>query len=195
MHSPEPPESLSGSIKRANFINPIMDLANIAFPLGMIIVLVILIAIVFVFQGYMEAKYDLRGKITGKSKKKSTTFLDEKEDSKKCEICYGDIEADPVAMCTCGMIFHDACAKPTGSCPYCGAGYGDMTVREPERTRCPVCGRFLKGNICSCGAVIPSKDGTFICKCGNEVKMAKPICKKCGASYETATMTVLKEKK
>ncbi|MCL1979085.1 MAG: hypothetical protein FWG60_02875 [Methanomassiliicoccaceae archaeon] len=172
-----------------------MDLANTAFLLGMILLLVILIAIVFVAQGYLEAKYDLRGRLKGKPKRESTTFLDEKEDKRKCEICYGEIEEDRVAICSCGRIFHDACAEPTGSCPYCGAGYKEMNVREPDRTRCPVCGRFLKGNMCSCGAVIPKNDDTFICKCGGEVDMNKPICGKCGAEYEFTTMRVIKQHK
>lgn len=163
--------------------------------LGMILLLVVLFAIVFVLQGYLTAKYDLRSKLTGKSKKKSTTFLDEGEDEKKCEICYGKIDNDSVAICSCGKIFHSACAKPTGSCPYCGEKYENMNVREPERTRCPVCGRFLKGNICSCGAIIPNKDNTFICKCGGIVDMDKPVCKKCGAVYESTVMKVLKEQK
>jgi len=172
-----------------------MDIGNTVFTLAIIVALVILLAIVFVVQGYVEAKYDLRGKLKRKSTKKSTTFLDEGEDEKKCEICYGKIEGDPIAKCSCGRIFHDACAKPTGSCPYCGAAYGAMEVREPERTRCPVCGRFLKGNICSCGAVIPRKDGTFVCKCGNAVDADKPVCKKCGAVYETTVMKVYREQK
>jgi len=172
-----------------------MDFGSSILSLGIIIVLVALFAIVFVVQGYLTAKYNLREKLTGKSKKESTTFLDDGEDEKQCEICYGKIDDDPVAMCSCGRIFHDACAKPTGSCPYCGEKYENMEIREPERKRCPVCGRFLKGNICSCGAVIPKKDSTFICKCGNTVDVNKPVCKKCGAVYEPATMTVLKEQK
>jgi len=150
--------------------------------------LVVAIAIVFLLQGYLEARYNLRDKITGKSKKESTTFLDESEGEKKCEICYGVIDEDPIAKCTCGRIFHDACARPTGSCPYCAAPYEKMEVREPERSRCPVCGRFLKGNICSCGAVIPRRDDTFLCKCGNRVDVDKPVCRKCGAVYEAAMM-------
>jgi len=172
-----------------------MEIGHVLFSLGIIIVLVALFAIVFVLQGYLNAKYDLRSKLTGKSEKESTTFLDEGEDEKQCEICYGRIDDDPIAICSCGKIFHDACAKPTGSCPYCGEKYENMEVREPERKRCPVCGRFLKGSICSCGAVLPRKDGTFICKCGNVVDMNKPVCKKCGAVYESASMTVLKEQK
>lgn len=172
-----------------------MDFENPIFLLGMIILLVALIAIVVVVQGYIGAKYDLGTKLRGgKKKNESTIFLDEGESEKKCEICYGKIENDPIAECKCGKIFHDACARPTGSCPYCGAKYEEMEVREPERNRCPVCGRFLSGSICSCGAVIPRKDETFTCKCGNTVDMNKPVCRKCGAVYESATMKVYKEK-
>jgi len=172
-----------------------MELENIVFSLGMIILLVALLAIVFLIHGYVGAKYDLRGKLTGKSRKESTTFLDDGEDEKKCEICYGRIDENSIAMCPCGRIFHEACAKPTGSCPYCGEKYENMDVREPERKRCPVCGRFLKGNICSCGAVIPKKDNTFVCKCGGVVDVKKPVCRKCGAVYETAFMKVFREQK
>lgn len=173
-----------------------MDLGNSVFALGMIILLVALIAIVLVVQGYVTSKYDLSTKLKGgKRTEASTIFLDEGEDEKKCEICYGKIENAPLAECTCGKIFHDACANPTGSCPYCGTKYEDMIVREPERSRCPVCGRFLSGSICSCGAVIPRRDETFVCKCGNVVDSSKPVCKKCGAVYETVTMKVYKEQK
>jgi hypothetical protein len=170
-----------------------MDLGNTVLSLGIVILLVAAIAIVFVLQGYLEARYGLRKRLTGRTKEKSTTFLDEGEDEKKCEICYGKIDEDPLAKCPCGKIFHDACAKPTGSCPYCGAAYDKMEVREPERSRCPVCGRFLKGSICSCGAVIPKKDDTFRCRCGGIVDANKPVCRKCGAVYEITTMKILKE--
>ncbi|MDR2698860.1 MAG: hypothetical protein LBB30_04210 [Candidatus Methanoplasma sp.] len=169
-----------------------MDFANTVFTLGIIILLVIAIAIAFVIQGYAESRYNLRGKITGKSEKKSTTFLDEGEDEKKCEICYGQIGSDPLAECSCGRVFHDACARPTGSCPYCAAPYGEMEVREPEKRRCPACGRFLSGNSCSCGAVIPGKDNTFVCGCGNIVDADKPVCKRCGAVYEIKSMKIIK---
>jgi hypothetical protein len=172
-----------------------MELGDGVFALAIIILLVILLAIAVVAQGYLGAKYNLRDKLKGKSGEKSTTFLDEGEDEKKCEICYGKIDNDPIAICKCGKIFHDVCAKPTGSCPYCGAQYESMEIRQPERNRCPVCGKFMKGNICSCGAVIPRKDNTFVCKCGNVVDADKPVCKKCGAVYETTTMTIYKEQK
>lgn len=183
------------SIKKTNFINHIMVLENKLLALGIIILLVAIVAILVVIQGYVMSKFNLNTRLTGrKGKKGSTIFMDEGEGEKKCEICYGKIENDPVAECKCGKIFHDACAKPTGACPYCGTSYAKMTVREPERTRCPACGRFLKGNICSCGAVIPRKDETFICKCGNIVDSDKPVCKKCGAVYEPVTMKIYNEK-
>ncbi len=172
-----------------------MDLGNTVFLLGMIILLVVAIAIVVVLQGYMTSKYDLKNKLKGRSGEKSTTFLDGGEDETKCEICYGKIGSDPLAECSCGKVFHDACARPTGSCPYCGKDYGTMEIREPERSRCPICGRFLSGSICDCGAVFPRKDETFICKCGNAVDSNKPVCKKCGAVYESVTMKVYKEQK
>jgi len=181
------------SILRIKFINHNMDLGNTVFTLGIVLLLVILVAIVFIFQGYVFAKFNIKGKITGVGAKKSTTFLDEKEDEKKCEICYGKIERDPVAVCPCGKIFHAACAEPTGSCPYCGGKYEQMTVREPERTRCPRCGEFLRGNICKCGAVIPRPDKTFACKCGNMVDADKPVCKNCGAVYEPVKLEIFKE--
>ena len=121
-----------------------MEFGSTILSLGIILMLVILFAIVFVIHGYVRAKYDLRDILSGKSKKESTTFLDEGEDEKKCEICYGKIDKDPIAICSCGRIFHDACAKPTGSCPYCGGRYEGMEIRAPESKRCPVCGRFLK---------------------------------------------------
>ncbi|MCK9322829.1 MAG: hypothetical protein RBR05_04365 [Candidatus Methanomethylophilaceae archaeon] len=172
-----------------------MDLGNDIITLGIIIGLVIVVAILFVVQSYVFGKYKISSKLNGIKSEKSTYFLDEGEDEKKCEICRGNIADDPIAICTCGKIFHDACAKPTDACPYCGAKYETMEIRDPIKTRCPICGRFVKGNICECGAVLPRKDETFICKCGNRVDMSKPVCKKCGAIYESVSMHVYKEKK
>jgi predicted amidophosphoribosyltransferase len=72
-----------------------------------------------------------------------------------------------------------------------------MEIREPVLARCPTCGRPLKGGICSCGTVMPRKDNTFVCKCGNVVDAKRPVCKKCGAVYEahSETRTVFKELK
>jgi hypothetical protein len=157
---------------------------NLAIVIGLVVLLIVALIL---HQFVIQKKNEKFGK-GGESKEKPTIILDEKEDKKKCEICYGAIEDDPVAICgKCGRIFHDACAKPTGACPYCNTKYDEMEVREPERTRCPICGRFIKGNICpDCDAVVPIKDGTFTCKCGNTVDCDKPVCKVCGAVYETA---------
>ena len=175
-----------------------MDLANTIFTLGIILMLVILVAIVFLFQGYIFARYEVKQKLIGRPKKESTTFLDEGEDEKKCDICYGTINNDPIANCPCGKIFHEACARPTGTCPYCGVRFENMEIREPVMARCPTCGRPMKGGICSsCGTAMPRKDNTFVCKCGNIVDAKKPICKKCGAVYEahSETKTVYRELK
>ena len=162
-----------------------MDLGSIVFLLGILVVMVVAIAIGFVVKGYSGAKLDLSDGPAGKSKKKSTIFLGEREDDEKCDICYGKIEDNPLAICSCGKKFHEACARPTGSCPYCGAKYDSMEIREPERTLCPGCHKPVRGNMChDCKIMIPKKDHTFICKCGNTVDAGKPVCRKCGAIYE-----------
>lgn len=170
-----------------------MDFSNSVVSLGIIILLVVLFAIVFLVFVRINNKFDLSDKLKLGMSGKTTKKMDEGEEDKKCEICLGKIDEDSVAVCTCGKIFHDACAKPTGSCPYCGAAYETMEVRDPVRSRCPVCGRFVKGSICACGAVLPRSDNTFLCKCGNRVDAAKPFCRKCGAVYESVTMQVYKE--
>jgi len=166
-----------------------MDMANTIFTLGIILMLVVLIAIVFISQGYVFAILQREKDKEGKSKKKPTTFLDEGEDEKKCDICYGAIQNNSVAVCKCGKIFHEACARPTDVCPYCGVRYEKMEIREPKMARCPSCKRPMKGGRCSCGAAMPRKDNTFVCKCGNIVDGKKPVCKKCGATYEEVTHT------
>jgi len=171
-----------------------MDVPNQIISLGLIFILLIVVAMVFVMQVKVTRKYKLNERITGGAPRESTYFLDEGEDEKKCEICYGKIESDTIAECKCGKVFHDACAAPTGSCPYCGTIYAQMTKREPVRARCPVCGRYVKGGMCECGAVLPRKDDTFLCSCGNRVDASKPVCKKCGAVYESTSMQIFKRK-
>ncbi|MDN5357358.1 MAG: hypothetical protein AB7D42_00655 [Candidatus Methanomethylophilaceae archaeon] len=114
----------------------------------------------------------------------ATYFLDDSDSEKKCAICFGKIGTNNLSTCNCGKIFHDSCASPTGTCPYCGGCYSDMTVGTPKRARCPVCGRFLNESICSCGAVFPRRDGTLLCECGNSVDCSRPLCGNCGALYE-----------
>jgi len=162
-----------------------MGFENTIVNLAIILGLVVLLVVVFVLHQFVLAKRREKNGETGKSEKKPTTILDEKEDKKKCEICYGTIDDDSIAVCKCNRIFHNACAKPTGACPFCNTKYEDMMVRDPEKTRCPKCGRFIKGNIChNCNIVISSIDDTFVCKCGNVIDYDKPVCKVCGAVYE-----------
>jgi len=172
-----------------------MGLLTTAFSLGIIILLVALLAIVFVFQGYLGAKMDIRNKLSGLTREKPTKFLDDDEGGLKCEICYGAMEGNLLAECKCGKIFHEACARPTGSCPYCGEKFENMRIREPTKRMCPVCHQYFTGTRCPCGTVAPKKDGTFVCKCGNIVDWDKPVCKKCGAVYEQMPLMVLTEKK
>lgn len=171
-----------------------MELADPIMSLGLIIVLIAVIAIVFYAQIRVTKKSDEDGALGLGGSRKTTYFLDEGEDEKKCDICYGRIENEDVAVCRCGRLFHRACAEPTEICPYCNTGFKDMEVREPQRARCPVCGRFIKGSICECGAVLPRKDKTFLCSCGNRVDLGKPVCKKCGAVYENVTLHTMKRR-
>lgn len=162
--------------------------------LAILMALVILFAITFLTFSYITSKYRLKEKITSLNSGSSTKKIDIGEEEKTCEICLGKIGDESVAACGCGRIYHDACARPTGSCPYCSASYESMDVRDPVRNRCPVCGRYVKGNICACGAVIPRNDGTFICSCGNTIDDRKPVCNKCGAIYEKVTMKLQRPK-
>ncbi len=171
-----------------------MDLIKVLSYLGLIIILLGVITIVMYLQIRTANKMKLRKKNFQNRSTKTTYFLDEGEDNKKCEICYGEINNEDVAVCKCGKIFHKACAEPTNTCPYCSTTFDQMDVRQPERTRCPICGRYVKGNICECGAVLPRKDNTFLCSCGNRVDVNKPVCKKCGAVYEIVTMQTMKRK-
>jgi len=172
-----------------------MNLENVIFVLGIIILMVTTIAIVFLIQTRQESRFSLKNRINSGQSGKPTYFLEEGEDEKKCEICYGSIDDEPLAECPCGRIFHEACAKPTGACPYCNAGCDAMTVREPVRIRCPECGRFVKKGVCVCGVILPRKDETILCSCGNRVDMSRPVCRKCGAAYERSTMQIYKRDK
>jgi len=171
-----------------------MELNNPVLALGLIIILIGVIAIVFYVQIRLTSKLKIEGAFGKGKSRKTTYFLDEGEDEKKCEICYGELGCEDIAVCKCGKMFHKACAEPTRTCPYCNTSFEEMTIREPQRARCPVCGRFVKGSICECGAVLPRKDNTFQCSCGNRVDVNKPVCKKCGAVYENITMQTFKRK-
>jgi len=105
-----------------------------------------------------------------------------KEDA--CGICLGPVSKDDmIARCGCGRTFHDACARPTDSCPYCGCHYNDLTIESPQCVRCPSCGSDVVGSVCGCGAVV-NRDGTFMCRCGNVLDTSDPVCGRCGTEYE-----------
>lgn len=171
-----------------------MELSQIIFSLGIIILLIAVVAILMYMQIRSTSILRMKRKLNEKNGLDSTYYLDEGEDEKRCEICYGAIGDEPLAVCKCGKKFHDACAQPTVICPYCNSQYSEMEIRNPIRARCPVCGRFVTGSICECGAVLPRKDNTFLCSCGNRVDVKNPTCRKCGAVYETVTMQAVKRK-
>lgn len=170
-----------------------MEYSTLLTVLAYVILSLGVIAILMITVVGTKTKYNVSERIRTRSFAKTTKKLDEGEDEKKCDICLGIISEDPVAACKCGKLFHDACARPTGSCPYCGTPYEELEVRDPIRTRCPVCGRFIKGGVCVCGSMIPRLDNTFMCSCGNRVDASKPTCKRCGAAYEKVSMKLNRE--
>lgn len=111
--------------------------------------------------------------------RESTDFLDGSQ--LKCGICFGVLDG-AIAVCRCGRRFHDSCAEPTGSCPYCDSEYGTFDVFAGSRMRCPNCGRYPLGNICGCGAVFP-RNGRFLCVCGESLDEGDTVCRACGAAY------------
>jgi len=101
-----------------------------------------------------------------------------------CGICFGAVsKTDIVARCGCGQAFHDSCAGPTGTCPYCGTPYGDLVTDTPDCITCPACGSDVIGNVCRCGAVV-NRDGMFTCRCGNPIDINDPVCGRCGTEYD-----------
>ena len=102
-------------------------------------------------------------------------------DAGTCGICFGGLEGR-TAVCACGKAFHDSCALPTGSCPYCKAEYGTFSFREEAAVRCLNCGRQVTGGRCRCGAIFP-ENGRFECsRCGAVVDDGL-VCGKCGTRY------------
>lgn len=97
-----------------------------------------------------------------------------------CDICFGDLEGR-TAVCECGKTFHDDCALPTGSCPYCGEDYDTFVIKDESRSRCLNCGRQVTGDRCRCGAIFP-RDGKFVCSKCNAV-VDGLVCGKCGTEY------------
>lgn len=114
---------------------------------------------------------------------RSTNFLD--DGAAVCGICFGELDGRE-AVCGCGKRFHDDCARPTGSCPYCNAAYEGFEVTSDEHERCPNCGGFPRDGVCRCGAVVP-KDGVLVCICGSVIDARTPVCKGCGTEYVMRT--------
>ena len=116
--------------------------------------------------------------------KKSTEFLDKRKYDDTCDICFGEFENGRVAVCKCGMKFHEDCASLTEECPYCKGRVTDMEVRGIVRPACPWCGEIIEKNVCpACGTVLPNRDMGFECVCGNTVYGNEGYCRKCGSTY------------
>lgn len=119
------------------------------------------------------------------SENTSTEFLDRRAVDDNCDICFGEFKNGDVAVCTCGMKFHKECAEMTEECPYCKSRFGTMSTRAIIRPICPGCGALLEKSICPrCGTVLPNKDMTFRCICGEIMLAADRVCGTCGAEYE-----------
>jgi len=98
----------------------------------------------------------------------------------KCDICFDDLEGR-IATCECGKRFHDSCAHPTGSCPYCSADYSEFDTFESD-VICPKCGKQVFNSQCRCGAIVPN-EGRFVCVCGSNINQENLKCRKCGKTY------------
>lgn len=107
----------------------------------------------------------------------------------RCDICFDSMEGEQVSECSCGKSFHRSCAEPTGCCPYCGNPFANFPVhgREPRSLTCFRCGRRVEQNICECGTVIPFRDGTFQCLCGETLTEETSWCPNCGRTFERRT--------
>ena len=155
------------------------------------VILALLFAVVMIFLSYTAVQLRRRTKectvIADRrlGEKKSTEFLDKRKFDDTCDICFGEFEEDRVAVCKCGMKFHEECASLTEECPYCKAGFDTMHIRDIVRPACPWCGTIVEKNICpSCGTVLPNRDMGFECACGNTVYGNEGYCKECGSVYE-----------
>ena len=154
-------------------------------------ILALLFAIVVIAIGWAAVNLEKEAKGYRKmadrrlAEKKSTDFLDRNIVDDTCDICFGEFETGGVAVCDCGMKFHEECAELTGECPYCKSPFSSMEVRGIRRPACPSCGKVLEKNVCpECGTVLPNKDMRFECVCGATVYAGDGYCKECGATYE-----------
>ncbi|MDR2867015.1 MAG: hypothetical protein LBV13_06430 [Methanomassiliicoccaceae archaeon] len=152
-----------------------MDL--LVFALLAVCAVAVLTVILFLILG---KKKDAYRRFTGRVRRPRGR----KTDGDVCGICFGMIsKGDMVARCGCGQLFHDACAEPTGMCPYCRSSYDDLAVESPDCVICPSCGSDVVGNVCGCGAVV-NRGGAFTCECGTPLNIDDPVCRRCGKEYD-----------
>ena len=119
----------------------------------------------------------------------SAYYVEDYRADNRCDICFDSMGDERVCECSCGKVFHRSCAEPTGSCPYCGTEFDKfpVTSREPRAVTCFRCGKTVERNICECGTVIPYKDHTFSCHCGEVLSEDSIWCPNCGRTFERRT--------
>lgn len=122
----------------------------------------------------------------------SSYHVEDYKADKRCDICFDSMAGEKVCDCACGKTFHRSCAEPTGSCPYCGLEFERFPVKEREAKvlRCFRCGSAVGQNVCECGTVIPYRDGSFSCPCGEVLNQEDGWCPNCGRRYERRTAVV-----
>lgn len=116
--------------------------------------------------------------------KNPSHYVEKDKIDTRCEICFGDIGNEIIRACSCGKTFHVDCSNATGECPYCKAKNESMTIRNAVKTVCPACGRIIENNICDCGLILPNRDGTYECRCGETMSVTDEKCHKCGSSLK-----------
>lgn len=144
-----------------------------------------------------------------KINKRKVQIKDAKARQKTCQICLGIIKDDlEYATCNCGKVFHMACIRRTGFCPYCLNEYepnsqnwsinssririaqtSDASRQSKLRNTfiCPICGTLnsYSSNSCKCGAIFVREGETFQCPtCGSFLDEHANRCDKCGERFE-----------
>ena len=123
------------------------------------------------------------------SSERKREMLGDFEGTALCDICYGAIGDCSVAKCGCGKTFHEACARPTGTCPYCGAAFSEMEVRHARIPLCPRCSGQARDGFCRECHISLIRGGMFRCTCGRDVDARRAICGGCGARYKRTSIT------
>ena len=119
----------------------------------------------------------------------SAYHIEDYRADRRCDICFDSMDGEVVSECSCGKSFHRSCAEPTGVCPYCKTPFANFPVsgREARTLTCFRCGKRVEQNICECGTVIPFRDGTFQCLCGEILTEESVWCPNCGRTFERRT--------